>query len=64
MGYKIAAYPLTLFSAAARAMQAALGDLGRGRTPDGLLDFEELQALVGFPEYRDEQARYAHEDEG
>jgi 2-methylisocitrate lyase-like PEP mutase family enzyme len=63
IGYKIAAYPLTLLSAATRAMQDALTALGEGRRPDHLLDFESLREVVGFPAYDEESARYS-EDKG
>ena len=59
LGYAIAAYPLTLLSAAARAMQDALAALQAGHEPDRLLGFAELQRAVGFDEYDAEQARYA-----
>ncbi len=59
IGYKIAAYPLTLLSASMRAMREALRALERGATPDGLLDFAELRELVGFPDYDANLARYA-----
>ena len=58
LGYKIAAYPLTLLSAATRAMQEALQSLGSGRHPERLLDFESLRELVGFPAYDSEAERY------
>jgi 2-methylisocitrate lyase-like PEP mutase family enzyme len=61
IGYRIAAYPLTLLSVAARAMQQALEDLAAGRPVEQRLSFEALQALVGFPEYDAALARY---DEG
>jgi len=61
IGYRIAAYPLTLLSAAVRAMQDALAALGAGRTPDALLDFESLREIVGFPAYDEEASRYASE---
>jgi len=51
MGYKIAAYPLTLLSASVYAMRAALQHLREGQTPAKILDFTELQDVVGFPEY-------------
>lgn len=51
LGYRIAAYPLTLLSASARAMQEALACLRDGRTPERMLDFKEMQRIVGFPEY-------------
>ncbi len=58
LGFKIAAYPLTLLSAAARAMREALAALAAGRSPERLLDFEDLQRLVGFPTYDAEALRY------
>jgi 2-methylisocitrate lyase-like PEP mutase family enzyme len=59
IGYRIAAYPLTLLSSAVRAMQDALRALGQGETPKGLLPFDELREVVGFDDYDREQARYA-----
>jgi 2-methylisocitrate lyase-like PEP mutase family enzyme len=61
LGFRIAAYPLTLLSAATRATQQALAALGRGETPPGLLPFAELRELVGFDAYDAEQARYPEE---
>lgn len=58
LGFKIAAYPLTLLSSAVAAMQAALRDLSRGTHPQQLLPFSELQELVGFAKYDRERARY------
>jgi 2-methylisocitrate lyase-like PEP mutase family enzyme len=58
LGFRIAAYPLTLLSAAARAMQDALASLMRGESPERLLSFEELRALVGFDAYDAALARY------
>jgi 2-methylisocitrate lyase-like PEP mutase family enzyme len=51
IGYRIAAYPLTLVSAAAYAMREALSDLAMGRTPTRRLDFVALRDLVGFDDY-------------
>lgn len=58
LGFRIAAYPLTLLSAAARAMQDALASLARGESPERLLGFGELRALVGFDAYDAALARY------
>ncbi|MCK0150831.1 isocitrate lyase/PEP mutase family protein [Marivita sp. S6314] len=58
IGYNHAAYPLTLMSAAMRAMQDALAALRDGRPPQGLLAFEELRRLVGFDDYYDLETRY------
>ena len=51
MGYKIAAYPLTLLSSAVYAMREALHNIREGKMPERMLDFIELQSVVGFPEY-------------
>lgn len=59
LGYRIAAYPLTLLCAAAAAMQEALTALGAGTQAPPLLPFTELQRLVGFEDYDREHARYA-----
>lgn len=58
LGFKIAAYPLTLLNSAVAAMQAALHDLSQGLQPRQLLPFPELQELVGFSKYDRERARY------
>jgi 2-methylisocitrate lyase-like PEP mutase family enzyme len=58
IGYKIAAYPLTLINSAVRAMARALERLKQGEHPDGLLGFAELRDIVGFNEYDQELARY------
>ncbi len=62
MGFVLAAYPLTLLSAAARAMTEALDDLRAGRqNPDRLMDFATLREVVGFDAYDREARRYADE---
>lgn len=58
MGFKIAAYPLTLLAAAAQAMREALEALKRGASPLRQVAFSELQELVGFPEYDTLRGRY------
>jgi 2-methylisocitrate lyase-like PEP mutase family enzyme len=58
LGFKLAAYPLTLLNASVVAMQRALSELSAGRTPDGLHSFAELRRLVGFDAYDVEAARY------
>lgn len=60
LGYRIVAYPLTLLSAAMRAMRESLEAMKAGRHPsDRLLDFAELRRMVGFDDYYAEEARYA-----
>jgi 2-methylisocitrate lyase-like PEP mutase family enzyme len=60
IGYRIAAYPLVLLSAAIAAMRQALAALRRGsdapRPPE--LTFEQLQQAVGFPAYWAAELRY------
>jgi 2-methylisocitrate lyase-like PEP mutase family enzyme len=58
IGYRIAAYPLTLLSAAVFAMREALADLAAGRTPTRRVDFRTLRELVGFDAYDDLLKRY------
>ena len=57
MGFKVAAYPLTLLSAATAAMQSALQALQSDQHPQQLISFAELQQRVGFPHYDAELAR-------
>ncbi|WP_321529069.1 isocitrate lyase/PEP mutase family protein [Sedimenticola selenatireducens] len=64
IGYKIAAYPLTLISSAIRAMQEALAALQQGGHPDNLLPFADLRTIVGFDEYDSELNRYPASDNG
>ncbi len=60
IGYRIAAYPLTLLSAATRAMTEALSVMKSGGHPDQLLlPFADLRRHVGFDAYYDEEQRYS-----
>ncbi len=61
LGYRIAAWPVTLLSASIRAMEEALEALAAGRPAPRRLSFEELQERVGFPAYDAEVRRYAAE---
>lgn len=59
IGFQIAAYPLTLMSAAMKAMNEALALLKQGKPCDDLLlDFKTLRSQIGFDEYYDESSRY------
>ena len=62
MGIHLAAYPLTLLSCAAAAMQQALLDLAAGRTPERMLSFPALKELVGFDAYDSWMAAAARSD--
>jgi 2-methylisocitrate lyase-like PEP mutase family enzyme len=61
MGYRIAAYPLTLLGAAIEAIQAALSvlrdDGGQGEGPA----FADIKRIVGFDDYQAMEARYAED---
>lgn len=59
LGYRLAAYPLTLLACAVHAMQGALAELAAGRTPAAQIDFAALRRLVGFDAYDALLARFA-----
>jgi len=60
IGYRLAAYPVVLLSAAIAAMQEALEALRPGQAAPfpPMPSFESLQTIVGFPEYWDGEARF------
>ncbi len=57
IGFKIAAYPLTLISSAISAMQQALQQLKAGQYP-AHIGFDELKEIVGFNAYYQQEKRY------
>ena len=59
IGYKLAAYPLTLQLAAQQGMMDALAAMKVGHHPQNLASFAELQAVAGFPEYFEAEKAYA-----
>lgn len=60
IGFSIAAYPLTLLSAAMKAMIEALERLNAGQSADDLLlDFPALKKRIGFDDYYRSELRYA-----
>jgi 2-methylisocitrate lyase-like PEP mutase family enzyme len=60
LGFRIAAYPLTLIETAGRAMERALEAMAGGGHPADAdrLSFEELRERVGFPAYYEAEERY------
>ncbi|MEX2518723.1 MAG: isocitrate lyase/PEP mutase family protein [Paracoccaceae bacterium] len=59
IGYRLANYPLSLMSAAMRAMTEVLADLAAGRPRDDkLMDFKELRRRIGFDAYYEASASY------
>jgi 2-methylisocitrate lyase-like PEP mutase family enzyme len=63
LGFKIAAYPLTLLHASVHAMQEALAGLRDGRPLERRLSFAALRELLGFDAYDAETRRYVPGDE-
>lgn len=59
LGYRLAAYPLSLLSSAVAAMQGALADLQAGRAPETRVSFGELRRIVGFDDYEAFLERHA-----
>ncbi|MGC9370430.1 MAG: isocitrate lyase/PEP mutase family protein [Paracoccaceae bacterium] len=60
IGFKIAAYPLTLLAAAMKAMMDTL-EAFRAGVPDeeSLMSFSEMKTRIGFDAYFEEEQRYA-----
>lgn len=59
IGFRVAAYPLTVLSAAMKTMVETLAALKADRVEgDRLLPFDELRERLGFGEYFDRAARY------
>jgi 2-methylisocitrate lyase-like PEP mutase family enzyme len=58
IGYRVAAYPLSLMAASMRAMTEVLAGLREDRR-EGLMPFDELRRRVGFDEYYATSERYA-----
>ena len=60
LGYRFAAYPLTLLSAAMKAISEALSNLREDEHPgDILLEFDELRRIVGFDDYYSAEKAYS-----
>jgi 2-methylisocitrate lyase-like PEP mutase family enzyme len=64
LGFRIAAYPLTLLSVAVRAIGDALAQMSAGEHPaeSERISFAALRELVGFDAYDTAAKRYASED--
>lgn len=62
IGYKVAIYPAALLMTAIKSMQETLQMLKSGEQDlSNRITFQELQAIVGFPEYYDAEKQYAAE---
>jgi 2-methylisocitrate lyase-like PEP mutase family enzyme len=64
LGFRIAAYPLTLLSVAVAAVERALAAMrGGGHPPESeRVSFTVLRERVGFPAYDAAARRYTAED--
>ena len=60
LGFNLAIFPLTLLSAAMRAVAESLAAMKAERHPaDRLMGFDDLKRIVGFDAYYDAESRYA-----
>ena len=60
LGYRFAAYPLTLLSASMRAIAQALREFRDGKHPaDMVMEFTELRRIVGFDDYYAAEKSYS-----
>ena len=60
LGFKLAIFPLTLFSASMHAIATSLAAMRSGRHPaDALMSFDDLKRTVGFDAYYEAESRYA-----
>jgi carboxyvinyl-carboxyphosphonate phosphorylmutase len=68
LGFKLILFPLATLLAAARSMREVLGRMHREGNPiaamDRLLTFEEFLDLIGLPEIRKLEQRFAHQPSG
>lgn len=63
MGYTVAAYPLTLLSAATKTMELVLMKIKQGQsTEDMLVSFDHLLNTLGFNEYNKQMDNYPATD--
>ena len=60
LGFRLAIFPLTLMSAAMRAMHETLADMKAGRSSAGrLMSFDDIKRIGGFDAYYEAEKRYA-----
>ena len=65
IGFKLAFYPVDLLQASIGGMRRTLDSIAAtGKPhPDETMPFQELQKIVGFPEYYEEEERYRTDDQ-
>ena len=65
LGYGLAIFPLTLFSAAMKAVKDSLASIKAGEHPaDAIMDFGDLRREIGFDAYYDNEQRYSRRAQG
>ncbi len=62
IGFRIAAYPLVLLSAAMQSVVNALESLKAGCYPTKVMDFETVRNRVGFDDYYEMEKKYTTSD--
>ena len=61
IGYKIAIYPVSLMLAGITAANRVLATLNGGHDTSVNATFQELQDIVGFPAYYEDEQKYTAE---
>lgn len=62
IGFKLAAYPLTLMAAAMKAMVETLAEFKTGAVPsERLMPFAEVRTRIGFDDYFDAEKQYGRQ---
>ena len=59
IGYRIAAYPLSLMASAMQAMVQTLAEMKAGQPRSNLMGFIDLRRRIGFDDYYEASERYA-----
>ncbi len=59
LGFHLAAYPLTLVSAAMQAITDALASLNKGEAPSNIMPFDQVRHAIGFDTYYELEKQYS-----
>lgn len=64
LGYRFAVYPLTIFGAAMKAMNEAMGFIAAGQAVgDRSISFAEMKRVVGFDRYDEQERLYTAQED-
>lgn len=61
IGYKVAIYPVSMMLASIKAANGVLATLNEGHDTSNSVTFQELQDVVGFPQYYADEKKYVAE---